>query len=60
MTCFAVGSYLLVVETMKGIRNDFRVMCEKVSTRNVRNVYELKKHFHNMIDDVAEMKKLSD
>lgn len=55
--CFAIGNYLLVVAAIEVITNDFRTLCEQVSDGNDK---ELKKLFANMIEDIIEIKQLSD
>lgn len=55
--CFAIGNYLLVVAAIEVITNDFRILCEQVSNGNDK---ELKKLFSNMIEDIIEIKQLSD
>lgn len=55
--CFALGSYLLVGSGIQAISNDFKLICERASDGNDR---ELKELFSNLVEHISEMKQLRD
>lgn len=56
VTCFVIGSYLLVSTVIKVITNDFHILCGKLSIGSNK---EMKVLLCNIISDISEVKELS-